>query len=128
LTHFARASARRLLPSQMEIDQALGEYLSEPKTLVSFSPPAAPLSERRFLVAAARRGLRLDAGTRLLYDRHGFYVNGETQRCASGSKTLREIADRRALAGQALQALRPGAESSRLLYDWYRAGWLRLLD
>src|SRR4051812_19185710 len=45
----------------------MGEYLSEPKHNVFFTPVAKPLTVGRFMEQAARRGLRLSPKTLMLY-------------------------------------------------------------
>jgi 50S ribosomal protein L16 3-hydroxylase len=101
----------------------LGTYLSEPKPHVRFFPPAHPLGPRAFERAAGRRGLRLAGASGMLFRGGKIYVNGEAVAAAGATRRLLErLADER--------ALRPGTSvtpaASRLLYTWYRAGWLCL--
>jgi 50S ribosomal protein L16 3-hydroxylase len=67
--------------------------------------------------------LRLDRRTRMLYDVHHVYINGEAFRAAGRDAVLvRRLADRRALAARELARLSP--EARALVEEWRRAGWL----
>src|SRR5947209_12602814 len=59
-----------------DVRRFLGCFLSEPKPIVRFQPPASPVSRPAFRRKAATRGLALDRATQLLYDDVSFYVNG----------------------------------------------------
>lgn len=97
----------------------LGEHLTEPKPHVFFDPPEKPLSPSRFVAAAEKRGLRLDARTQLLFSGRQFYLNGETLHGveAADRPALKELADRRRLE-RVVPAL------ARQLYDWYLDGFV----
>jgi 50S ribosomal protein L16 3-hydroxylase len=106
------------------VDRFLGAYLSEPKPTVFFTPPARALSSASFRVAAKRHGVRLDRRSQFLYDDHRMYMNGTGQPWpASGAPALRQLANERGLTGAGIARLAPG--TVRLLYDWYRDGYLR---
>jgi len=106
-----------------DIASFLGSHLSEPKPHVRFFPPAHPLGRGAFDRAAARRGLRLAGASGMLFRRGTVYLNGEALAAAGPTRRLLErLADERALP--AGTSVTPAA--SRLLYTWYRAGWLRL--
>jgi 50S ribosomal protein L16 3-hydroxylase len=106
-----------------DADRFLGTYLSEPKTTVFFSPPAPALSFGSFRAAARRHGARLDPRTLFLYDDRRLFVNGLAQRWpAAGARLLRRLANERALPATALARATP--KTARLLYDWYRDGYL----
>src|SRR5918995_377635 len=68
---FANRSLQRIRWSRSEVERFLGEYLSEPKPHVVFSPA----TRRR---AIARSVVRLDPKTRMLYRGNRFFINGET--------------------------------------------------
>lgn len=116
LQAFALDGVRRLLDQPRRLEQALGEVLSEPKPGVWFEP-ASP--------GAARidGGVRLDRRSRMLYDRHSLYLNGESWR-ASGAdaRLMRRLADERALPAEDLRRASDAARS--LLRAWCEAGWL----
>jgi len=106
-----------------DADRFLGTYLSEPKATVFFSPPAPALSFGSFRAAARRHGARLDRRTLFLYDDRRLFINGLAQRWpAAGAPLLRRLANERALPATALAHETP--ETARLLYDWYRDGYL----
>ena len=96
------------------IDRALGEYLTEPKAQVWFESRRAP---RRL------RAVRLDARSRMLYDKRHIYLNGESWR-ASGAdaRLMRRLADERQLDAQALSTA--SEDALALLTEWCAAGWL----
>lgn len=100
----------------------LGSYLTEPKSHVFFEPPAKPLGEARFAAALARRGIRLDARSHLLFADERFYLNGESVVVARHDRPLfRRLADERALPAQKFDN-----EAATLLHDWYRCGFVHL--
>jgi len=113
LQRFAAAEVDRLLADELVRARALGEVLSEPKRGTWFeSAPAGSLAP----------GVALDRRTRMLYDEHFVFVNGESVRATGRDVTLlRRLADERRLdaksAGQASAAARA------LLAEWLRAGW-----
>jgi 50S ribosomal protein L16 3-hydroxylase len=110
-----------------DVGRFLGCFLSEPKSIVRFSPPGAPLGKSTFAAKAASRGLALDRATQLLYDDAAFYVNGEavTYRGA-GTAMLRRLANWRALSARECHSL--GASLAALLYQWYRYGFVHLSE
>jgi 50S ribosomal protein L16 3-hydroxylase len=104
------------------VAQFLGCYLTEPKPHLFFSRPPRPLTRRDFASAAARRGLRLDARSQLLYDDRNAYINGETIALpADGACAIMQLAnERRIAAGTKLGG------SSPLMYQWYCNGFIQL--
>ncbi|GAB2182299.1 cupin domain-containing protein [Denitratisoma sp. agr-D3] len=99
----------------------LGEHLTEPKPHVFFDPPENPLSEARFVAAAVKKGLRLDARTQLLFAGKQFYLNGETVEGveAADRSALQALADDRCLTAV-------DAALARQLYGWYCDGFIHL--
>ncbi len=111
--------------SGADVDRFLGSWLSEPKPSVVFAPPARVPSFAAFRARAARRGVRLDLRTQLLYDARGLYVNGESLSWpVTGAAALRRLANARSLPGRTVGTAAPAALS--LMYDWYRDGCLHL--
>lgn len=99
----------------------LGRHLTEPKPHVFFDPPARPHNAARFAALCARRGLRLDPRTQLLFSGNAFFINGEDCAVAAPDRpALRRLADTRELDG--LDGLSPAAVD--LLHAWYRDGFL----
>jgi 50S ribosomal protein L16 3-hydroxylase len=109
--------------SEADVERFLGCYLSEPKANVVFARPRRPLAPAAFARRAARDGVRLALPTRMLFRRGVFFINSEA--CPAHPRAARTL---RCLADQG--RLPPGAtgnqESVRLLYDWYRAGYVEL--
>jgi 50S ribosomal protein L16 3-hydroxylase len=113
LVDFARASLEAVLKDPVALQRALGEYLSEPKANVWFEAS----------VDTVDGGVQLDRRTRLLYDKHHVFINGEAYRAGGKDAALiHRLADRRSLSGQEVKALSPDARG--LLGDWAEAGWL----
>ena len=117
LAQFARRALHRTLAQPLALEHALGVLLTEPKPRVCFEP-GAPLP--------AGRGVRLDRCSRMLYDAHHVFLNGEAFRAAGrDARLMADLADQRRLDAAAVQRLSPGAR--RLLGDWVAAGWLQAL-
>ncbi len=117
----AEAMLGRIRWSRRDVEDFLGQYLSEPKPHICFERPRRPLPPARFAQAAARHGLRLALTTGMLYRRNRWYVNGERFEAeASWQQALRELADRRRLPPGT--ALEPAL--LQLLHQWYAAGYL----
>ncbi|HEX5477246.1 MAG TPA: cupin domain-containing protein [Burkholderiales bacterium] len=114
-----RAFAKRILDgiswSGADVLDFLGRYLTEPKAHVVFRPSRAGRSLERSC-------LRLDPKTQFLYCGRRFFINGESFSAAAGAGALRELADRRSLAGRRL-ASHP---LSGLVSQWLRAGYAHL--
>lgn len=118
LQRFAGRSVARALADPRRLERALGEWLCEPKAQVVFEP-ASP----RECAARLTQGVRLDRRTRMAYDVHHVYINGESYR-ASGAdaRTMRRLADDRCLDSAALR--RASAAVRDQLIEWRDAGWL----
>lgn len=121
LDRYARM-LRGLPGSPSDVREFLGSNLSEPKPHVRFERPARPPGVRRFARSIAKRGVRLVAATIMLYRGNRFFVNGESFTVSGGRPLLARLADRRALKPGNL----PVEDAARLLYTWYRSGYLEL--
>ncbi len=100
----------------------LGCHLTEPKAHVFFDRPARPMNAKRFAEALARRGIRLDPRSQLLFAGNRFYINGDSAVVTRQDRAaFRQLADRRHLPATSL-----GTESIALLHDWYRYGYVHL--
>jgi 50S ribosomal protein L16 3-hydroxylase len=107
-----------------DVARFLGCWLSEPKPIVVFRPPAPALALAAFARAIAGRGVELDRCSQMLYDERSVYVNGEaTARPAEGGASLAALADARRLGARDCAALARPAIA--LLHGWYRDGYLR---
>ena len=114
---------RKIHWSRSQIESFLGCYLSEPKPHVFFVPPSAPLSATVFWREAAKRGVRLDPKSRMLFRANTFYLNGEQVELPNADlDLLTRLAD--------LRAARPtraaSAQTKDLLYQWYICGYIGL--
>jgi 50S ribosomal protein L16 3-hydroxylase len=117
LQTFAHEAVRALMAQPRLIDQALGEYLTEPKPLVWFDAPDA---SRRL---GPRHGVRLDRRSQMLYDRSHIYLNGESWRAGGeDARWMRVLADQRTLTAVQMQQISPDMRA--LLQDWLADGWL----
>ena len=68
-------------------------------------------------------GVRLDSRTRMMYDAHHVFINGEAFRARGRDATLmRQLADERSLPAAGVRRLSSGAAD--LLQDWLASGWL----
>ncbi len=113
---FVAREIRRWLDEPRALACALGEVLSEPKPHVWFEP--RPCAEGA--------GVQLDRGTRMLYDTHHVFINGESYR-ASGrdARLMRQLADERELSASLVAKL--GGEATELLTQWLHDGWVHAL-
>jgi len=118
LQAFTGEAVTRLVENPKALACALGEWLSEPKPLVSFDGGVDLNPET---------GVWLDRRTRMLYDDDHVFINGESFRAAGTDAALmRQLADQRQLA--AAQWKRATEQARQLLNEWARAGWLHAMD
>ncbi|MBV9892530.1 MAG: cupin domain-containing protein [Rhizobacter sp.] len=113
LAEFAGRALERALAERTLRGRALGEVLSEPKSGTWFEPGPAQLG---------KRGISLDRRTRMLYDDHHVFINGEAIRAGGADAMLmRRLADGRRL--DAKSVAQASAAARALLAEWLRAGW-----
>ena len=114
LQAYAADVVAALLRDEDSLQCALGEYLTEPKQEVWFTPGD---------VGELRTAIRLDRRTRMMYDMRHVFINGESYR-ASGrdAMLMRQLADERELS--AVQVGRLGDDARALLEQWADDGWL----
>lgn len=114
LEAFAADALQRLLKERQSLACALGEVMTEPKPRVWFEEASVDWSGG---------ALALDRRTRMMYDAHHIFINGESFRAAGAdARLMRMLADRRRL--DARQVDRASADARSLLQDWFEAGWL----
>jgi 50S ribosomal protein L16 3-hydroxylase len=118
IQQFTQREVERWLRSPRALACALGEVLSEPKPQVWFDGGSSLPDDG---------GVTLDRRTRMLYDDHHVFINGESF-LASGrdAKLMRALADRRTLGAREVASLSEGARE--LLETWAEAGWLHARD
>jgi 50S ribosomal protein L16 3-hydroxylase len=121
LQSFAATAVARLLRDPHALACALGEVLSEPKRGVWFDANEAAVA------AEFGPGICLDQRTRMIYDEHHVFINGESFRAAGrDARLVRQLADERRLGPAELGKLSEGARG--LIDEWLSAGWLRFGD
>jgi 50S ribosomal protein L16 3-hydroxylase len=115
LLDFAGRAVQRAWRDPRALACALGEYLSEPKASVWFEAGPDGL--------LPGQGVRLHPRSRMLYDEHHVFINGEAF-VVSGSdaRVLRMLADERHLSATSLRRMSPGAAQS--IEQWLADGWL----
>jgi 50S ribosomal protein L16 3-hydroxylase len=122
LQDFARDALRAALADPQVLDQALGEYLTEPKASVWFEGASDGSTP-----GSARVDVALDRRTRMMYDGRHVFINGESYRAAGRDRSLmRALADRRRLVSSDLARASAGARS--LIENWRAAGWLHAVE
>lgn len=118
---FARKAVMDAMKDTRAMDRALGEYLTEPKPNVWFDAPALEAT------ALHSGALVLDRRTRMMFDSHQVYVNGEAYLARGRDFTLmRTLANLRCL--NAKERARLSSDAQQLLADWMIAGWVRSDD
>lgn len=116
LADFAKSALQRALKDPHALARALGEYLTEPKANVWFEGGATP----RKMKAVA-----LDRRSRMMYDKHHIFLNGESWRAAGAdARLMRLLADQRMLTSEDLKGA--STQALALLRDWCEDGWLRV--
>ena len=114
LQAFAEAAMQRLLSDRESLACALGEVMTEPKPKVWFEEPDADW---------AGGAVSLDRRTRMMYDEHHIFINGDGFRAAGAdARLMRRLADQRGLTLTDLA--RASADARELLAEWHSAGWL----
>ncbi len=114
LQSFAAAALARLVEQPGGLARALGEAVTEPKPEVSFDEP-----KEQWQAGA----VVLDRRTRMMYDVHHVFINGESFRAAGNdARLMRLLADERCLSGSAVR--RAGRAAKSQLGAWFASGWL----
>ena len=129
LLGFAQKSVDRAMADPLALACALGELMTEPKASVYFDGHDASddAPEAQVLLAdLCVTGLALSPKTRMLYDDHHIFINGESYRAKGRDAALmHKLADDRTLAATRLR--RASDAALALLRDWQVAGWLEAL-
>ena len=126
MTRQIHTELARCNPGLSDTERFLLRHLSEPKATTVFDAALKNLSLTQFRRQATSRGLALDRRTRIIYSDAAIGINGEWIQPPPGAMaTLKTLADQRA---SALQVKRAPASAWALLHDWYRAGWIAIVD
>lgn len=118
LQAFAADALARLAGDARSLACALGEVMTDPKPRVWFDEPETEWDGG---------AIRLDRRTRMMYDAHHVFINGDSFR-ASGAdaRLMRRLADQRQLSDAHVRKASVQAQS--LLAEWHAAGWLVALE
>jgi 50S ribosomal protein L16 3-hydroxylase len=117
LQEFTADALRRLLEQPEDMARALGEVMTEPKPKVWFEEP-----EGEWEPAA----VRLDRRSRMMYDDHHIFINGEAYRAGGkDAELMRRLADERGLDARSVRLASKAAKA--LLGEWFVAGWLHAM-
>ncbi len=117
LIRFAHEAVEAALQDPLALACVLGEYLTEPKASLWFDAPSDAWAPHSVV------GLRLDPRSRMMYDSHHVFINGESYRArGADARLMRRLADQRSLAPADLRRASPDALD--LLSDWFASGWL----
>jgi 50S ribosomal protein L16 3-hydroxylase len=117
LQSFVAAEMARWLQSPRAMECALGEVLSSPKPQVWFDAGET---------LSPHCGVQLDRRTRMVYDDHHVFINGDSFRAGGrDARLMRKLSDQRELVASEVAKLDP--EARDLLNQWARAGWLHPL-
>ena len=114
LAEFAKLALQKALKDPKALQRALGEYLTEPKANVWFEIGDAPKK---------LKSVRLDRRSKMMYDAHHIFLNGESWRAAGKDAALmRQLADVRELTS--VELAKASTEALALLMEWCDDGWL----
>lgn len=109
--------------SKDDVAEFAGRFLTEPAANVVFDRPKRPLSSAAFARRASASNVRLALASRMLVEGKRVFMNGEALvPKAPARTTLCRLADTRALAAPR----KLDAETWRLLYEWYTAGYIEI--
>ncbi|HSO45221.1 MAG TPA: cupin domain-containing protein [Rhodoferax sp.] len=120
MLEFAQDALQDALQDSRALARGLGEYMTEPKPNVWFEARAVSPEEGKVLQT---RGIRLDRRTRMMFDAHHVFINGESFSASGRDATLmRALANVRMLSGR--EVVKLSAQAFGLLTSWCAAGWL----
>jgi 50S ribosomal protein L16 3-hydroxylase len=118
LQKFAAISVSKALRNPEMLNCLLGESLTEPKPNVWFdNPDQSELDHLNWPCA-----MRLDRRTKMLFDAHHIFINGESFR-ASGrdAQLLRQLANGKYLSQKGASLL--SRDAAKLMRSWWEEGW-----
>ena len=114
---FAHSALEHALKNPLAVSCALGEYLTDLKAMVFFeSENTTGLPDISGVIIA-------DRCTRIMYDSHHIYINGESFLAAGrDAQLMRSLANHRRLDPRDTRRLSKAARG--LVAEWVKAGWL----
>lgn len=119
----AAAMLEALRWSRRDVTAFLGAYLTEPKPNVVFARASTRYTFSLFSQRVERVGLRLALPTRLLVSGAEVFINGESHHATrAGRSFFATLADARRVRAP----IRTDEATRRLLYDWFRAGYIEI--
>ena len=110
-------------PTNAEIEDFIGRYLSEPKPNVWFDARTDSPTRAAFIRRASKYGVTLDRRTRMLYRKDRIYINGESSDCPI-SPLARDLVNRRRLSAVNLSESLKDSDLISSLHQWWAQGWL----
>lgn len=118
LLAFAGEAITAALQDPLAVACALGEYMTELKPSVWFAEAVTVWD-----ASNAQIGVCLDPRTRMMYDAHHLFINGQSHRATGAdARLMQRLADQRALSAKELG--KASAAARDLLMDWHAAGWM----
>ncbi len=119
LTAFAAEAIAQALKDPLALGCALGEYMTALKPAVYFDEVL-----QAWDAASSGADLYLAAQTRMMYDAHHIFINGESYRAkGADARLMQRLADQRFLTAKELA--KASASALDLLADWYQEGWVK---
>jgi 50S ribosomal protein L16 3-hydroxylase len=120
MLEFAQDALQAALQDSRALARGLGEYMTEPKPNVWFE---AHVESTEDLQAIKQKGIRLDRRTRMMFDAHHIFINGESFSASGRDATLmRVLANTRNLSAR--DAAKLSEQAHALAASWRAAGWL----
>ena len=124
MLEFAQDALQDALQDSRALARGLGEYMTEPKPNVWFEVQAESAQDALTLKA---QGIRLDRRTRMMFDAHHVFINGESFSASGRDATLmRSLANTRRLSARDVGKL--SVQALMLVTAWWVAGWLQALE
>lgn len=124
MLEFAQDALQDALQDSHALARGLGEYMTEPKPNVWFEARTASAKEAQALKA---QGIRLDRRTRMMFDAHHVFINGESFTASGRDATLmRVLANERVLSARDVCKL--SVQALILVNAWWGTGWLQPLE
>jgi 50S ribosomal protein L16 3-hydroxylase len=115
---FASDAVSKALKNPSLLNCLLGETLTEPKPNVWFDNP----DQDQLDTLNWPSGVKLDRRTKMLFDRHHIFINGESFKAAGAdAKVLKKLANEKLLDKAWSSKLSPAA--AELMRAWWEEGW-----